>query len=153
LKEHYGTEKESSSSTTSNEDETSVSYVDQKVLMTQLLIAVIIEFTEPHFVKSFQWNKVHVQRPPKKPKTDPSDVKCKNNDSNDEIKFSKRAVEWATSCISRLLQTTTSADDPTHIPELDALLGATGENDGLKLEEMIQSSLLCGLMGARDRTI
>jgi hypothetical protein len=121
--------------------------------MTQLLIAVIIEFAEPHFVKTSQLNRaVDDQRPSKKTKTSPSDAKSKNIDSDDGTKFSKRAVEWATSCISRLLQTSTSSDDPTHIAELDALLGATGENDGLKLEDLMQKSLLCGLMGAKGRT-
>lgn len=140
------------STNTSSKNGTSVAYVDQKVRMTQLLIAVIIEFAEPHFVKTSQLNRVDDQRPSKKTKTSPSDAKSGNIDSDDGTKFSKRAVEWATSCISRLLQTSTPSDDLTHIAELDALLGATGENDGLKLEDMMQKSLLCGLMGAKGRT-
>ena len=40
-------------------------------------------------------------------------------------------------------------DDGHIIPELDALLSASGEHDGMKMEECIQSALLQGLQSRR----
>ena len=44
-------------------------------------------------------------------------------------------------------------DDPVYdghmIPELDALLSASGEHDGMEMEECMQSALLQGLQGRR----
>lgn len=148
MNEHYSTSEEKKSSKSSTLD-TEVVSVEQKMLMTQLLIAVIVEFTEPHFVRTSKMNQED-QMHTKKSKTEESSKKATDALSSSSILFSNRAVDWAKSCLSRLLKTTISTNQSTHIAELDALLGATGENHGLKLEEMVQQSLLCGLMGARS---
>ena len=87
--------------------------------------------------------------------------------------FDERAISWATSCIKQLLQTPSPTLPPPNmsnntvkqlnksgkdtplnnhlddghmmIPELDALLSASGEHDGMEMEECIQSALLQGL--------
>ena len=111
------------------------------MFMTQLLVAVIVEFAEPHFVRT---SKLQSNKPKAKSKTEDS----KSNPSVHSIEYSKRATVWATTCLSRLLKMTISTDESIHIPELDALLGATGEVDAMQFEEMMQQSLLCGMMGA-----
>ena len=82
--------------------------------------------------------------------------------------FDERAISWATSCIKQLLQPTLCPttlsnssnttvnqlnndtmndhlDNGLIIPELDAILSASGEHDGMEMEECIQSALLQGL--------
>jgi hypothetical protein len=84
--------------------------------------------------------------------------------------FDERAISWATSCIKQLLQLTSPITLPNtssttvnqlnndtmngylddgHIPELDALLSASGEHDGTKMEECMQSALLQGFQNRR----
>jgi hypothetical protein len=117
--------------------------IEQKILMTQLLIAVIIEFVEPHFVRMSK------SREGSGTMSKKSTKEVSSESSGSGYGFSKRAVAWATSCLSCLLQTSLSTDESTHIPELDALLGATGEMDGMKIEELIRRSILCGVTGSR----
>eukprot|EP00804_Cyclotella_cryptica_P016686 CCRYP_001986-RA/>CCRYP_001986-RA protein AED:0.37 eAED:0.37 QI:81/1/1/1/1/1/2/338/274 len=118
----------------------------QKILMTQLLIAVIVEFAEPHFARML---KLREGTRMTKSRTELPSESSPNDSSQNSNRFSIRAVAWATSCLSCLLQTTLSTDESTHIPELDALLGATGEMDGMIIEEMMRRSILCGVMGSR----
>lgn len=146
LKEHYSSISEVNTTRKSSSCDSGIS-VDQKIFMTELLIAVIVEFAEPHFVRTSILSQKD-ENPTKKSKIECSNM-AENIASSSSIQFSKRAVEWAKSSLSTLLKTTIS-DESTHIAELDALLGATGENDGLKLEELMQQTLLCGLMGARS---
>lgn len=110
--------------------------VHQKILLIQLLIAVIVEFAEPHFAKVSQMERSDAN-PAKNAAAGPN-----SNDSQ----YSSRAVAWASSCLSHLLKVSLTAEESTHIPELDALLGAGGANDGLKMEERLQCSILCGVM-------
>jgi hypothetical protein len=87
-----------------------------------------------------------------------------------DVKFDNRAVAWATSCIHQLLQqppqqsvggdftketgdnnmnSNNNNDDDYSIPELDALLAASGPNDGIPMQERIQCALMNGLNGRR----
>jgi hypothetical protein len=127
--------------------------LDQKILVNQLLTAIIVEFAEPHFVRTSNLEKasrVHKE----KSKIESPEKKSSNSSSVSSIEFSERAVAWATSCLSTLLQTTLSTEETTHhIPELDGLLAATGDNNQIELEEMMQQSLLCGFMAARSNSL
>jgi hypothetical protein len=83
-----------------------------------------------------------------------------------DVKFDNRAVAWATSCIHQLLQqpqqsvgvdfttgdkmnSNNNDDDDYAIPELDALLAASGPHDGLPMQERIQCALMNGLNSHR----
>lgn len=146
LKKYYPTDKEKK---LSKDKQKAVQSMDEKLFLTQLLVAAIVEFAEPHFVRTSksQSKKSKMESKSKmKSKTEGSN----SNSSFHSIEFSMRATTWATTCLSRLLKTTISTDESIHIPELDALLGATGEVDAVQLEEMMQQSLLCGMMGARS---
>ena len=140
LKKYHPTDKEKK---LSKDKQKAVQSVDKKLFLTQLLVAAIVEFAEPHFVRISKSQS-------KKSKMEPITDGSNSNSSFHSIEFSIRATTWATTCLSRLLKTTISTDESIHIPELDALLGATGEVDAVQLEEMMQQSLLCGMMGARS---
>jgi hypothetical protein len=83
-----------------------------------------------------------------------------------DVKFDNRAVAWATSCIHQLLQqpqqsvgvdfttgdkmnSNNNDDDDYAIPELDALLAASGPHDGISMQERIQCALMNGLNSRR----
>ena len=156
----------------------------QKDKMTKLLIAVIVEFAEPYFVRMAQYKKLErdklllVQQQKKQMQTSEKKMTKKKFQSTGTVaqddkttplfEFDERAVSWATSCIKQLLQTPSSSstvnitnkngedtplNDPVYdghiIPELDALLSASGEHDGMEMEECMQSALLQGLQGRR----
>ena len=134
--------------------------------MTQLLIAVIIEFAEPYFVRITRHREgerkkqLHEkeQEPQKKKKSKrQKGVEEKENGVSSKLGFEDRAVSWATRCLKLLLQPSLSTleqndnrseekvIDDLHIAELDALLAATGPNDGYELEQRMQQALLLGI--------
>ena len=153
----------------------------QRDKMTKLLIAVIVEFAEPYFVRKAQYrkqerDKLLFQQQKKKHQTEEKHMTKKKHSqsaapqdecTSSSFSFDERAISWATSCIKQLLQTPSSSstvnitnkncedtiDDPVYdghmIPELDALLSASGEHDGMEMEECMQSALLQGLQGRR----
>ena len=155
----------------------------QRDKMTKLLIAVIVEFAEPYFVRMAQYKKLErdklllVQQQKKQMQTSEKKMtkkKLQSTGTKDDktsslFEFAERAISWATSCIKQLLQTPSSSstfnitnkkggDTPLNdhlddghmmIPELDALLSASGEHDGMEMEECMQSALLQGLQGRR----
>jgi hypothetical protein len=143
--------------------------------MTQLMIAVIVEFAEPYFVRITKrrdeerkmqlHNKEQIsqmertkKRAGKKRKVAEDENKMQS--SSEKVGFEDRAVSWATNCLKVLLQPSLSAsknsgdnkeeeknalDDDLHIPELDAFLAATGANDGNEMEKRMQQALLLGM--------
>lgn len=151
-----------------------ISYSARKK-MTQLIIAVIVEFAEPYFVRKIgrrqeERLKLLVQD---KGEQEPQEKKSKRRKGVEEdnavvsstLRFEDRAVSWATQCLKLLLQPSLSPSQEVqnannninnnksgesvkndlHIPELDALLAATGSNDGYEMEQRIQQSLLLGV--------
>ena len=165
----------------------------QRDKMTKLLIAVIVEFAEPYFVRKAQHRKQErdklllIQQQKKQIQTSEKKMTKKKfqstgtvaQDDNTSLSlgFDERAVSWATSCIKQLLQTPSPTSSPNTInnntvkqlnkngkhtplndhlddghmmiPELDALLSASGEHDGMEMEQCIQSALLQGVQGRR----
>ena len=148
LKEHYPTTKEKDASALRGDKSTAMT-INQKTLLTQLLIAVTTEFAEPHFVRSCLQQQLSQHTSSKKIKTaqtsTPPVKSSPQSNCSSSIEFSKKAIAWTSSCLSRMV-----TSGSTHIAKLDGLLAATGENDGAKFEETMQQSLLCGLMGARS---
>ena len=180
IMEHY------SSSTNHKHNNTSdaKNYMSRKQRdkLTKLLVAVIVEFAEPYFVRMAQYKKLErdklllVQQQKKQMQTSEKKMTKKKLQSSSAVdsedktsSFDERAISWATSCIKQLLQTPSSSstfnitnkkggDTPLNdhlddghmmIPELDALLSASGEHDGMEMEECMQSALLQGLQGRR----
>ena len=144
----------------------------QKDKLTKLLIAVILEFAEPYFVRMSRYKQ---QKRAKKLEQLKQKEMAKQTtppqDSSSFHELDKRATHWATSCINQLLQspsptsslsssimsnnsngnnkqiTTLVVDDTYNIPELDALL--SGGHDGLDMETCMQSALMQGLQARR----
>ena len=163
----------------------------QKEQMTQLLIAVIVEFAEPYFARMARHRQLerrkllllqHQQQKQKKQAQQQTREKKKvrrsvgknalQDEKSSSSGFDERAVSWATSCLKQLLQPPPvthntnnasstnnnnndghhpppAANNDTHIPELDALLAASGPHDGMETERRMQSALMCGLQGRR----
>lgn len=141
--------------------------------MTQLIIAVIVEFAEPYFVRKIgrrqeERLKLLVRdkgepEPQKKKSKRRKGVEEDNVTVSSKLRFEDRALAWATQCLKLLLQPSLSpakgvrnannnnnkneesVKNDLHIPELDALLAATGSNDGYAIEQRIQQSLLLGV--------
>ena len=140
--------------------------------MTQLIIAVIVEFAEPYFVRITKHKEeerlkllMHDKEkdPPQKKKSKKRKGVEENNVVSSKLRFEDRAVSWATQCLKLLLQPRSlspsigvqknnssskceaNAPDDLHIPELEALLSATGSNDGHEIEQRMQQSLLLGI--------
>ena len=174
--------------------------------MTQLLIAVIVEFAEPYYAKMTRYRQQERRRllllqqqqqqkegeQKKKKKREKKQHhqqqqqqqqqqgQSNNTPSQDNIvssliKFDERAASWATSCLKQLLlqpppilpssssmpnfntvigygdtiRANNDHENNPHIPELDALLAASGSHDGMKMEEQIQNALIYGVHGRR----
>jgi hypothetical protein len=129
--------------------------------MTQLLIAVIVEFAEPYFVNIArhreEGRKKQTHEKGQEPQQKKKKVEKEDNNVSSKYGFEDRAVSWATQCLKLLLQPNLSsfkqkdnnseakAVDDLHIPELDALLAATGLNDGYEMEKRMQQALLLGV--------
>ena len=173
-----------------NQNQNDTSYYAQKDMsrkqrhkLTQLLLAVIVEFAEPYFVREAQYKDQErarkIQR--KKQKTELKDddemnkkkraLPKEDNTSDPSLEFDKRAISWATSCIKQILDSPALAAPSSgldssidnnadgmsendqkqmsledhHIPELDALLAATGKHDAMEMEQDFQRALLQGL--------
>ena len=141
--------------------------------MTQLIIAVIVEFAEPYFVRITKHKEeerlkllMH-DKEKESQKKKSKKRKCVEDDHviSSTLRFEDRAVSWATQCLKLLLQPRSllpsigvqknssnsnnkceaNAPDDLHIPELEALLAATGSNDGHEIEQRMQQSLLLGI--------
>ena len=159
----------------------------QKNTVTRLLLAVIVEFSEPYFIRmtlreEHQGRLLLLQRQQQRNNenkttttttttTSNNDASLQNCSSLDkDVKFDNRAVAWATSCIHQLLfrqPRQSSGGDFTKetgdnimngnndcnsdytIPELDALLAASGPHDGITMQERIHCALMNGLNGRR----
>ena len=144
----------------------------QKDKLTKLLIAVILEFAEPYFVRMSRYTQQ--KRAKKLEQLKQKEIAKQTTSPQDSSSFhelDKRATHWATSCINQLLQspsptsslsssimsnnsngnnkqiTTLVVDDTYNIPELDALL--SGGHDGLDMETCMQSALMQGLQARR----
>jgi hypothetical protein len=169
LMEHYSTSHLRENSQAAFAHDAKAMTNQQKETLTELLIAVIVEFTEPHFVRvalrreqerkkplpsqrNAQDRKRVPSAPPPRRGKDPRKGKCSE--------FDDRAVSWATTCINRLIQPPTSSfkrgdekddrlGDDCNIPALDALLAASGPHDGMAFERRRQSALMDGLRGRR----
>lgn len=140
--------------------------------MTQLIIAVIVEFAEPYFVRITKHKEeerlkllMHdKEKEPQKKKSKKRKGVEENNVASSKLRFEDRAVSWATQCLKLLLQPRSllpsigvqknssssskceaNAPDDLHIPELEAFLAATGSNDGHEIEQRMQQSLLLGI--------
>jgi hypothetical protein len=169
LMEHYS----SNSTTSSGPPRVENKWTrQQKDTVTQLLLAVIIEFSEPYFIRMTlredqeRLNLLQQQRNDKDKITTSNGASLRQHCSLDtDVKFDNRAVAWATSCIHQLLQPpqqsvgvdftkekghlNSNNDDDYSIPELDALLAASGPHDGIPMQERIQCALMNGLNGRR----
>jgi hypothetical protein len=146
----------------------------QKNAVTQLLLAVIIEFSEPYFIRMTlredqeRLDLLQQKKNDKEKTTKSNGASSRQHCSLDtDVKFDNRAVAWATSCIHQLLQppqqsvggdfTKETGDNNMNsnnnndyaIPELDALLAASGPHDGIPMQERIQCALMNGLNGRR----
>jgi len=178
--------------TTDQQDNNDTSYAQkdisrkQRHKLTQLLLAVIVEFAEPYFVKVAKYKdqerarKIQQKKQKKEKQADDMNKKRstqpKEDISDPSLEFDERAISWATSCIKQLIeypgptlasstsglgslfsdnninpdstsendQQTSSLEDH-HIPELDALLAATGKHDAMEMEQDFQRAILQGL--------
>ena len=147
--------------------------IQQTETLTTLLLAVIVEYAEPHFVRvalhrererkklllSQQQKKTRQDRK-KMPRSTAENAHCRAEEYSD---FDDRAVSWATTCIHQLIKPPASSSpkignesddcyrsgDGYNIPALDALLAASGPHDGMALEKRMQSALVDGLQGRR----
>lgn len=149
--------------------------IQQKETLTTLLLAVIVEYAEPHFVrvtlhrererkklllsqqKKTQQDK---KKMPNAPRSTAGNAHCCAEEYSD---FDDRAVSWATTCIHQLIKPPALSSpkignesddsyrsgDGYNIPALDALLAASGPHDGMALEKRMQSALMDGLQGRR----
>jgi len=157
----------------------------QRHKLTQLLLAVIVEFAEPYFVRVAQYKdqdrarKIQQKKQKKEKKDDemnkkmpPQKSQPKEDNTPQSLEFDERAISWATSCIKQLIEysgptvsspargldslfsdNNTNADEideqmpleDHHIPELDALLAATGKHDAMEMEQDFQRAILQGL--------
>ena len=175
--------------TTTNQQDNDTSYAQkdisrkQRHKLTQLLLAVIVEFAEPYFVRVAQHKEQErsrkIQRKKQKNEMKDDDMNKKksalpkDDTSDPSLEFDERAISWATSCIKQLIESPGPAEVPStarstessigsintnidendqqltledhHIPELDALLAATGKHDAMEMEQEFQRALLQGL--------
>lgn len=141
--------------------------------MTQLLIAVIVEFAEPYFVhiarrREEERKKLLPEKQQQKPQKEKKDKKRKGGmeevKTSSEFGFDDRAVSWATECLKLLLNPSLTAskhsskgeddviDDDLYIPELDGLLASlqptnTPPSYSSSLEQRMQQALLLGVYG------
>lgn len=137
----------------------------QKEQMMQLLLAVIAEFSEPHFARlarrkrrerdrKLLARKGRTQQPTREEKgprrkesrSGRNESAVPQDDPSSAFAFDERAASWATSCLTQLLRPAPSEDD-YGIPELDALLAASGPHDGMDAERRMQGALMHGLRG------
>ena len=150
----------------------------QRHKLTQLLLAVIVEFAEPYFVRVAQYKDQERARKiqQKKQKTEMKEDEMNKkksatqpkDDTPQSLEFDERAISWATSCIKQLIEypgpasvsasgmgksndsnadgimsendQQTSLEDH-HIPELDALLAATGKHNAMEMEQDFQRAI------------
>jgi hypothetical protein len=159
----------------------------QKEKMNQLLLAVIVEFSEPYFARIVRHRREQAQtkelltqqqsngeKKKKRSRTNLDNPPLQSNSQGMASHFDERAVSWATACIDQLIRPPTASYvssnsnrnngnvrcnnershtyhrvDNYHIPELDALLAASGPHDGLEAEERMQSALMHSLQSRR----
>mmetsp|Transcript_43359 Transcript_43359/g.92175 ORF Transcript_43359/g.92175 Transcript_43359/m.92175 type:complete len:382 (+) Transcript_43359:97-1242(+) len=168
----------------------------QREKMTQLLIAVILEFAEPHFARTARRRQQERSRNltlqqrrrqardekkarGKQPQSSGDENALPRDDLASAFEFDERAASWATSCLKQLLRPPSASsfaqssgapndwhasstankncydrsplkdDGDRVIPELDALLAASGPHDGMEMERRTQSALMLGLQGRR----
>ena len=88
----------------------------QRHKLTQLLLAVIVEFAEPYFVREAQYKdqerarKIQQKKQKKEMQADDemnkkiSALPKEDNTSDPSLEFDKRAISWATSCIKQLIE-------------------------------------------------
>jgi len=173
--------------TNQNNNDTSCAQKDitrkQRHKLTQLLLAVIVEFAEPYFVKVAKYKDQERARKIQQQKKQKMEMKAdaemnkkqsaqpKEDNTSPSLEFDERAISWATSCIKQLIEYPGSSisssssgldslfgDDDNadendqqmsledhHIPELDALLAATGKHDAMEMEQDFQRAILQGL--------
>ena len=144
----------------------------QKEKMNRLLLAVIVEFSEPYFAKVVRRRQhTHKQQLLLQQKNNNGGKTMrprKNQESPLSLQFDERAVSWATKCIDQLIRPPTASycppirndnvkssnkrqythcvgDNNYHIPELDALLATSSPHDGLEAEERMQHALMHSL--------
>ena len=164
-----------------NQNDTSYAQKDisrkQRHKLTQLLLAVIVEFAEPYFVREAQYKDQErarkIQQKKQKTEMKVDDEMNKKISAlpqakdDKSLEFDERAISWATSCIKQLIEYPGPAEVPLtasglgssnddkndqqmsledhHIPELDALLAATGKHDAMEMEQDFQRAILQGL--------
>jgi len=159
----------------------------QRHKLTQLLLAVIVEFAEPYFVRVAKYKdqerarKIQQKKQKNEMQADDemnqkkSATQPKEDNTPQSLEFDERAISWATSCIKQLIEypgsavtsstsglgslfsdnnintDSTSENDQQmsledhHIPELDALLAATGKHDAMEMEQDFQQAILQGV--------
>lgn len=136
----------------------------QRELMTQLLVAVIVEFAESHFVRMarhrrrMQRDKLLEQQLQKseKKKSRTNDVTSSNQravggeedtrtkakaDESAEFQFSESAVSWATQCIGRLLQPSISISSSNLCNKDGTTISTTIADNSTTVEEAHISEL------------
>ena len=187
LMENFSQEPLTTNQQQQNQNDTSCAQKDisrkQRHKLTQLLLAVIVEFAEPYFVRVAQYKDQErarkIQQKKQKKEMKEADEKKrsatqpKEDTSDQSLEFDERAVSWATSCIKQLIEYPGPAEvsipasldslfgdnninsdendqkqmslEDHHIPELDALLAATGKHDAMEMEQDFQRAILQGL--------
>ncbi len=155
----------------------------QKEKMNQLLLAVIVEFSEPYFarvVRRRQQARKKLLLLQQQNNNGGGKIRSRENqDSSQSSQFDERAVLWATKCIDQLIRPPSASffpptrndnvkysnerqythtyhgvgDNNYHIPELDTLLAASSPRDGLEAEERMQNALMHSLQRRRALTI
>ena len=134
--------------------------------MTELLLAVIVEFAEPHLARAARRRLVGSAHEAEGGRSSgrregASARKRRRRNENDgggdegaSTSYDERAVSWTESCVRQVLRAGGGGDDGGRcsavIPELDALLGATGEHDGAAMDDDVREAVLLGYRAHRS---
>mmetsp|Transcript_23897 Transcript_23897/g.35686 ORF Transcript_23897/g.35686 Transcript_23897/m.35686 type:complete len:378 (+) Transcript_23897:30-1163(+) len=123
--------------------------------VTKMLVETVLNFVEPYLMETAAQGlsaQTQQQEQQQQKKSDDT-MEGKTSDSNDAAdkkiaddtkkrnRYRDRAVKWAVERLKDLLRPSFETD----IPELDALLSATGSHDGLEHEMRVQRLLLSSI--------
>ena len=131
--------------------------------MTELLLAVIVEFAEPHLARAARRRLAgrgggEGGRSGGRRGGDPARKRRRNGDDDGDdggalSSYDERAVSWSESCLRQVLRSGGGGDGGRRrwaIPELDALLGATGVHDGAAMDDDVREAVLLGFRAQRS---
>eukprot|EP00562_Extubocellulus_spinifer_P003286 CAMPEP_0178479838 /NCGR_PEP_ID=MMETSP0696-20121128/5386_1 /TAXON_ID=265572 /ORGANISM="Extubocellulus spinifer, Strain CCMP396" /LENGTH=344 /DNA_ID=CAMNT_0020107259 /DNA_START=31 /DNA_END=1065 /DNA_ORIENTATION=+ len=113
------------------------------VAMTDMLVTLVLDFVEPYVLQV-------VRERDKAPARHSVGGDGRNGDTTKgyAAQYRDRSITWAVHCIRDLLR---PIDTKGNIPELDALLSASGSFDGLAHERNVQQRLVESLEGMQPK--